>query len=108
MVDDPEEQGGGEDSETGILVRRISPAPEDAEHELVSIIAELEDRQIDELPALYHEVDHMVENLFKTPPSSQAHMSLSFSYAGYRVTLDQDGALKLVPVKETVEESGRQ
>ena len=29
-------------------------------------------------------------------------MSISFSYAGYRITIDQSGMVKLVNVKDTI------
>ncbi|MFB6140156.1 MAG: HalOD1 output domain-containing protein [Halosimplex sp.] len=32
-----------------------------------------------ELPSLYREVDHAIEDLFKTPPSSAAQMEIAFS-----------------------------
>ena len=62
------------DAETpngGIVVRSIAPDPETAEHDFLALVAELDDRPIEELPSLYHEVDHFVETVFRTPPSPE-------------------------------------
>jgi hypothetical protein len=98
---DREEDSSVDDS--GIVRRQIPPNPETSEYDLLEILAEVEGCDIEALPSLYNEVEHVVETLFKTPPSAGAQMSVSFSYAGYRITIDRSGAVKLVPVKDTIQ-----
>jgi hypothetical protein len=91
------------DEETGIVLTQIAPEPETAEFDFLELVATLEDEPVDELPLLYDEVDHLVERLFKTPPSLDAQVEIAFSYAGYRITINRNGNVKLIPVKETEE-----
>ena len=86
----------------GIVRRRIDPEPSTAEYDLLEIIAELEDCEIEALPSLYNEIDHVVETMFETPPSERAQIEVSFSYAGYRVSVDRKGFVELVPVKKSL------
>jgi hypothetical protein len=63
----------GTDGGTDVAYADISPNAHTAEYDLLEIIAEPEGREIE------------------------------CSYAGYRITVSQDGAVKLVPVKETID-----
>lgn len=90
--------------ENGILQFHIDPDPETAEYDLLAVLAEHEDVEIDELPSLYSVVDQFVGTMFDNPPSETAHLEMTFSYAGYRVTVTQGGHVTLVPVKESMEE----
>lgn len=98
-LDDADEPNG--DPPNGIVRARIEPRSETADNEFLELVARLEGVDVTELPSLYHEVDHTIENLFKTPPSSAAQMEVSFSYSGYRVTVDQRGNVKLVRVDDS-------
>ena len=89
-------------NDVGIIRRRIDPDPATAEYDLLEIIAELEGSEIEGLPSLYNEVEHVVETMFKTPPSERAQIEVSFSYAGYRVSIDRHGVVELVPVKKSL------
>ena len=93
----------GTDGGTNVVYADISPNSHTAEYDLLEIIAELEGKEIEDLPSLYTQVDHFVETLFKDPPSPESQMEITFSYAGYRITVTQGGSVKLVPVKETIE-----
>jgi hypothetical protein len=94
----------GTDGGTNVVYGEIEPDSTTAEYDLLEIIAELENTSIEELPSLYTQVDHFVETLFENPPSPESQTEITFSYAGYRITVTQDGTVKLVPVKETTEE----
>jgi hypothetical protein len=85
----------------GTVRTQITPDEEAAEFDFLEIVAELEGREMDELPSLYTEVDHLLETLFQTPPSQQSQVKISFSYAGYRITIDQQGGIELIPVKKS-------
>jgi len=98
----PEKPKDEEADDSGLVRREIAPDPETAEYDLLEILAEVEGCEIEALPALYNEVEHIVETLFRTPPSAAAQMSISFSYAGYRITIDRNGTVQLVDVKDTI------
>jgi hypothetical protein len=89
------------DEETGIVITQIDTDPETAEFDFLELVAAIEDKPVDELPLLYDEIDHLVEQMFQTPPSIDAQVEISFSYSGYRITIDRDGDVKLIPVKES-------
>ena len=96
---------GSENGDTGeqsMAVYQIEPNPETAEHDFLEAIAKLEGKEMTELPSLYHELDHLIEVLYNTPPSAQSQVELSFSYAGYRVSMNQTGSLKIVTVKDSI------
>ena len=88
--------------ESSTVRRTISTDPDDAEFELLEIVAELEGTEIERLPSLYTRVDHFVEALFEDPPTDEAQVEITFSYAGYRIALDQAGNVSLVPVKTSM------
>lgn len=87
--------------EQTIVRRTISTDPDGAVADLLELVAGLQGVDIEELPSFYTETDHVVESLFTTPPSRRSQMQLEFSYAGYRITLNQDGTVELVPVNPT-------
>jgi len=103
MPREPSDETDETDEEPpGIVRAQIEPRPETADNEFLELVARLEGVDATELPSLYREVDHAVENLFKQPPSAAAQMEISFSYAGYRATIDQRGHVRLIRVTETV------
>lgn len=107
MADDPvptESDDGERDADADVVRTEIAPDPATAEHDLLAIVADLEGSAIDELPSFYDQVDHFVEMLYKRPPSDEAQMEISFSYAGYRISMDQQGRVTILNVKRTREE----
>jgi hypothetical protein len=96
--------GADTDGGTDIVYDTIAPIESTAEYDLLELVADLEGVEIDELPSLYTQVGHFVETLFENPPSPESQMEITFSFAGYRITVMQNGDVKLVPVKETLEE----
>lgn len=102
MVED--DTGGVTVGENGILQFDINPDPKTAEYDLLVVLADHEGVEIDELPSLYSVVDQFVGAMFDEPPSETAQLEMTFSYAGYRVTVTQGGHVTLVPVKESIEE----
>jgi len=91
-MSDEQPGGGGGD----ITRRQINPDPSTAEYDILEIVAELDGREIEMLPPLYNEAEHMVETLFRSPPSQRAQMELSFSYVGYRINIDRSGDVEVV------------
>lgn len=58
---------------------------------LLQTIAALTGVEETELPQLYPCVDDLINQLYQTPPSTEATVELTFTYEGFRITLHQDG-----------------
>lgn len=81
-----------------IYHRSIEPDTETANVDLVGVIAELEGCDAEELPPFWSRVDGLVGDVFSAPPEPEAQVRLQFSYAGYRVGVDQSGDVELMKV----------
>jgi len=64
---------------------------EDPKTELVTYVAALKGVEHDTLRPLYTWADHLLDELYSTPPSAGAQALVEFNYEGFRVTLYQDG-----------------
>lgn len=73
---------------------------EDSEVDVAEVVAELEDKDVTDLSALYETVDHLIEKLYATPPSAAAQVRMEFTYEGYRITLNQDGFATFMKINE--------
>lgn len=80
-----------------VVRRSVDTERDEPGAQIANIVAELEDEDPTELSAMWNCIDDVLANLFDDPPSSEAQMRVSFSYEGYRITVDQDGAAELVP-----------
>jgi len=67
--------------------------------QIVEFVSHLEETEQDELPSLWSQIDHLIENLFSTPPAPEAQAEITFSYEGYRITVEQNGSTRLVPLE---------
>ena len=99
--DDFEE--GSDAPEQRIYRRQIQVDPADPYLAIVHPIAEIEGCEVEDLPPLYNYVDHLLENLFSTPPSEKSQVQLSFSYYNYRIQLDQQGHMTIIRQGESIE-----
>lgn len=86
------------EGESRIFHATIEPDAEDGGIELSEVVADLEGRDSLELPTLYHQVDHLLEELFSDPPAPEAQVEISFTYEGYRIDVDQSGHVRLMPI----------
>jgi hypothetical protein len=100
--DDARQSSGEAGREPGIVRTTIDPDASTAEFDLLQIIADRENVEIEELPSFYTQIDHMVESLFKDPPSPEAQIELDFTYAGYRIRLTQTGEVTLFNIDSTL------
>lgn len=80
--------------------RKIEPDPDHPHFSLLHAIAELEGCGVDDLPPLYDYVNHLIEDLFTTPPPPKAQAEIEFTYYDYRVNVDQEGHLSLLKQPE--------
>lgn len=81
-----------------IVHRTLNTDSGDPAVAVAETVAELRGSEPDELPATYNCIDGMLDELYADPPSAEAQMEVSFTYAGYRVTVEQDGTAKFVAV----------
>jgi len=89
------------ETERQIRHRKVTPDPDEANRSLLRLIANLENCEVTDLPPLYERVDHLVENLFTSPPPAEAQVEIEFSYHGYRVELDQKGNASFMKLGES-------
>ena len=77
-----------------VVARRTLDTSEDAPAiELVEFVADLEGADAMELDPIYDRTDDLVEDLFSTPPLSDADAELAFTYEGYRIHVRQNGTV---------------
>ena len=80
--------------------RTVEPEPERANERLLRHVADLEGCELTDLPPLYNRIDDLLNDIFDSPPPSEAQAELEFSYYGYRITIDQTGDLSLMKLPE--------
>lgn len=100
------DRGSADESAEGsarIAKRQISPDPSDPYLSVLEPIADLEGCSVEDLPPLYKYVDHLIENLFSTPPPEKAQVEITFTYYYYRIRLDQQGNMCLTRLAEPLE-----
>lgn len=85
-----------EDQQEEIIHRSLDTDGDNPAIQIVELIAEIEDRDMLELENMYECADGMLDNLFSDPPVAEAQMQVVFSYEGYRITIEQNGNVKLV------------
>jgi hypothetical protein len=79
------------------VVRRTFDIDEaDPNVSVARTVAELEGTDTEELTPLYDCIDHVLEHIFSNPPIPAAKTEISFSYEGYRITVEQDGSATFV------------
>lgn len=85
------------DEDDGGAIRREFDT--DAKHPEVAVaeaVADIEERDVTDLETLYERVGNALDGLFSTPPAPEAGMAVSFTYEGYRVTIEQNGSAEFV------------
>lgn len=89
-------------SEGRIHHRTIEPDEEIAPTDIVEHVADIEGCAVEELPSFWMRVGNVVQDVFSEPPGPEAQVTIQFTYAGYRIGLDQRGGLELMKVEETI------
>ncbi|NIB99289.1 HalOD1 output domain-containing protein [Halobacterium sp. R2-5] len=85
-----------EPTEDNIIHRELDTDAENPAVEIAELVADVEGTDTTELPAMYDIADHVLDHLFSTPPAPEAQFKVSFSYEGYRITVEQNGAAELI------------
>jgi len=83
-----------------ILHRRLDldgpePAIQIAEH-----VADIADEDVDSLSSTWETFGDVLADLFADPPARDAQVQVTFTYEGYRITVEQDGHAKFVPITD--------
>jgi hypothetical protein len=89
MCDAPDEE---------IVRRQLDTEREEPVVTIAELVAELEGVRHDELKTTYEHSDHILGEIFATPPVPEAQVEITFTYEGYRITVEQDGSAQFVEV----------
>ena len=84
---------------THVVYRDVDTNRADLGAEIVEIIADFEGTDPEDLDPIRKCIGDILEPLSLTPPSPDAQLMISFSYEGYRISLDQNGQALLVLVE---------
>lgn len=79
--------------------RNIREGESNPQTALARALADLKGVEVTDLKQLYACIDHLVEQLFQSPPPADANAELTFSYEGYRITVFQDGHTVFQPLE---------
>lgn len=91
--------GMSDHRERNVVHRELETGSENAAVQVAEIVAELDDKQPQELATTYECLDHVIDNIFSNPPSPEADLQVTFSYEGYRVTVEQDGMARFAELE---------
>jgi len=80
-----------DEPEATIVERVVDPNHGQANYCVLGTIASAEDVDVTNLPPMYTRIEHLLGELFGEPPVDEAQIEASFSYYGYRVTVNQGG-----------------
>jgi hypothetical protein len=83
------------------IIHRELDTDKDPAVAVVEVIADIESMDVGEMPISYECIDGMLTEMYSNPPSEEAQVEVNFTYADYRVTVDQDGGAKFVKVGDT-------
>lgn len=81
-----------------IIHRELSPDVDEPTVQVAEIVADIEDEEHTELTTTYDHLDHILSYVFSNPPVPEAQVQITFSYEGYRITVEQDGNAQFVRV----------
>ena len=66
---------------------------------MAAVVAELEGKETTQLSALYDQVDSVVEEIFSNPSSPEAQIQMTFTFEGYRISINQDGSATFLRIE---------
>ena len=81
-----------------IVHRELDTDVENPAVAVAEVVAELKETEAGDLSTTYDRVDGVLDNMFSTPPASEAQMTVTFTYEDFRVTVEQNGAARFVQV----------
>ena len=87
----------GTDPGSDIIHRELDTSVENPATEVA--VADIEGKEATDLTETYGCIDGVLDEIYSDPPSPEAQMQVEFSYEGYRITIEQDGAAKFVKIE---------
>ena len=81
-----------------VVQREVDTSREALGAAIAEIIADLEETDPESLP-IWDFIGDVLEPLSSTPPAPDAQLLISFNYEGYRISINRDGEVLLVPVE---------
>lgn len=88
----------GEELSDDIVHRELDTEGGEPVDQIADVVSELEDSDVDALQPLYRQVDHVLDQVFSDPPAPGAQVEVTFTYEGYRITVEQYGHAQFVKV----------
>lgn len=85
--------------ESDIIHRAIDTDAEEPGVQVAEAVADIEGKESTDLTTTYECTDGVLNNIFSNPPSPDAQMQVTFSYEGYRITIEQNGDAKFVKLE---------
>ena len=82
-----------------VVQREVDISREALGAAIAEIIADLEETDPENLIPIWDSIDDVLEPLSSPPPAPDAQLLISFSYEGYRISINRDGEVLLVPVE---------
>lgn len=86
------------DKDLEIVHRELDTDRDTPSSEIAEIVAELEGSDIEDLDSTWDIIDHLLEHVFSDPPAAEAQIKVTFTYEGYRITVEQNGRAEFVMV----------
>lgn len=87
-----------DDAERQIIHRKLDTDIDEPVVQVAEIVADIEGTCHEELTRTYDHLDHILTYVFSNPPVPAAQVQITFSYEGYRVTVEQDGRAQFVKI----------
>lgn len=88
------------DDEDVVAQRRLDTEQETPATQIVEIVADLEGADPMNVPPIYNRIDSLIADLFSSPPPGEADATVTFSYQGYRIRVQQNGATTVYRTSE--------
>ena len=82
--------------ERRIIHRELETDVDEPVVQIAEIVADLEDVPHEDLTRTYDHLDHILTYVFENPPVPAAQVQITFTYEGYRITVEQDGSAQFV------------
>jgi hypothetical protein len=81
-----------------IVHRQLATEREDPVVQITEAIEEIDGTDQREMTPVYDQLDHVLDYIFSNPPVPEAQVQITFTYEGYRITVEQDGSAQFVEV----------
>jgi hypothetical protein len=88
----------GSDHADEMIHRQLDTEADNPAGEVAVAVAELTDRDMEDLEPAWQVIDDILVHLFSNPPSGDAQAEISFTYEGFRISVEQNGTATFVDV----------